>query len=1131
MLELYSHQPRHPNSLELSVSLQAHSRIDEKASPLRDDLARASDGLAYVIQHFFANRMPHASQGANLYDVQYNWKASQKGSVPNVIRRGTKGSQGRKAPQRIKFLNLSSGRTLQGPTSALLKTHFINTSFANVLKNSQPGPYIILKPRLSNQILFFDYEDSFGNKLASEPIRFESYAVSPVATTGWPSVPYVQVPSGLDALIDRLVSRFATVSPGHDDPEVLPIFVDLDKASGNIPFDLVAERLPPIASRWTQIEIVRLARKTWQRRAPFSLPLRVGANSPALADALATMRARDWYSGNIAVQQFGLQISASRPIAQTLHPPQDLVLCGTADLQDMFGTLNRMDLEDRPRVIIAVGDPILSPVSFPDGVSVLLVSSKSGPAGLADFVKEFLYGIIHDGSLPAALKAATLRAGEQLAATPRLISDPHAIRDLRFKDALVAVLDEALNLHNSPSVDMRTTDWRGTKYVPKTLRRVAEKSESMSMINKVLSLNANFSRESLGLIPIAEARKTLDRAHIVNEIVTTELAQAAREASTRRTFTSLQQRRADITLLRDEPNYSYSLFVRPGEKLQAGANFWLRMQIGRRSPASIVIGENPPIDPLLPNTDPKDGHYLHAALFAQDFTSRSQQMCRVFLPRFGSSEAVFFAISAPTSHGFARFRIGIYYDLPGETEFSDEPSHYRNHLLQMFLLEATVGEASIPLSEQETGLGVRLEFSRTSRFANLDQLSERRLSIAINDDPKGSHRLLMKGGTNRQDVLWSETAGDEALRKMRTILEEVTWDTTKAGPRFPEDLVQKPEAEFDKSIERLARAGGTLYHSLWTQAREDFQDVLRNLQDDSEKVIQITRLATNFLFPWASLYDFDRPSTKTDPSPITVCKGFTRPGFSCRQCLDNCLFPDKSQTYCVYGFWGMRHKLEQLLHTPFQGEDAIVQIKRAAQNAVHISVGVTGQIVDQFVPTLKSTLGKDSVYDLHSLEEMMKLLWSQTDRPAILLVLGHYEKPADNEPRITFAGDGWFEPGDITKEVIKLRKWKDSNPVVVLAACESAAANLESITSFLAAFADARAAAVIGTETTVFEGLACRFAKEISVALMEEPDPESDSKKKSLGLAVLEFRRRLLLDFNPLGLVFTPYGDADLHRA
>ncbi len=302
------------------------------------------------------------------------------------------------------------------------------------------------------------------------------------------------------------------------------------------------------------------------------------------------------------------------------------------------------------------------------------------------------------------------------------------------------------------------------------------------------------------------------------------------------------------------------------------------------------------------------------------------------------------------------------------------------------------------------------------------------------------------------------------------------------------------------------------------------------MSNTSDGVIQIIRLATNFLFPWSALYDFDVPSEKPGGPPAEVCTGFTRPGYSCQKCLQDCLHPDKSETYCVYGFWGNRHQVEQLLHTPFQKEDAITVIRPMPEQAVSVSVGIKGNYMDRIVETLQKILGDKAVYPVQSLKETLARLWSEKDRPAILLVLGHYETPQPDKPQITFAGNEWLQPSDITRTVQKLAKWKEPNPVVVLAACETAAASLESITSFLSAFADARASAVIGTETTVFEGLACRFAQEIATSLMQPSAGIEPDKRRTLGDAVLQFRRELLLDFNPLGLVFTPYGDAGLHR-
>jgi hypothetical protein len=52
----------------------------------------------------------------------------------------------------------------------------------------------------------------------------------------------------------------------------------------------------------------------------------------------------------------------------------------------------------------------------------------------------------------------------------------------------------------------------------------------------------------------------------------------------------------------------------------------------------------------------------------------------------------------------------------------------------------------------------------------------------------------------------------------------------------------------------------------------------------------------------------------------------------------------------------------------------------------------------------------------------------------------------------------------------------------------------------------------------------------LSPALVGTPsqDPEAPVKRKSVGVAMLAFRRNLIRSFNPPGLVFTAYGYADL---
>src|SRR5262249_2404819 len=146
-------------------------------------------------------------------------------------------------------------------------------------------------------------------------------------------------------------------------------------------------------------------------------------------------------------------------------------------------------------------------------------------------------------------------------------------------------------------------------------------------------------------------------------------------------------------------------------------------------------------------------------------------------------------------------------------------------------------------------------------------------SIAVNEDPQGTHRLMVKGGKVNQDVRWTEAALNVALTRVRQLLEKMTWTDNKTGPRFPYDPPVKPEAEFKSCIQQLASAGKTLYDGLWVESREEFQDALRNVSNTSDGVIQIVQLATNFLFPWSALYDFDVPREEPGDPAAEVCTG------------------------------------------------------------------------------------------------------------------------------------------------------------------------------------------------------------------------------------------------------------------
>lgn len=71
----------------------------------------------------------------------------------------------------------------------------------------------------------------------------------------------------------------------------------------------------------------------------------------------------------------------------------------------------------------------------------------------------------------------------------------------------------------------------------------------------------------------------------------------------------------------------------------------------------------------------------------------------------------------------------------------------------------------------------------------------------------------------------------------------------------------------------------------------------------------------------------------------------------------------------------------------------------------------------------------------------------------------------------------------------------------------------------------AHAAGVVGTEITVFESLATKFAERFLAALLI---PGRDRSRRSLGDAIRATRLALLRELNPLGLVYIPFALATL---
>jgi hypothetical protein len=364
----------------------------------------------------------------------------------------------------------------------------------------------------------------------------------------------------------------------------------------------------------------------------------------------------------------------------------------------------------------------------------------------------------------------------------------------------------------------------------------------------------------------------------------------------------------------------------------------------------------------------------------------------------------------------------------------------------------------------------------------------------------------------------------KALQEVRDALEWASHNDARDGPRFPADLEKGREDDFDAAIWRLAKSGRDLWRQLRVKvAGTPLLGVLEAVIDETDKFIQVIHLA-NFPFPWTALYDFQLPDPPVGTQP-TICKGFRRKlpdgaPYSCSNCLKNCLFPDKSQAVCVYGFWGTRHQTELLLATKTDKAD---QLQPIGPGAVGFMVGAPGEYLGKIPGDLTKNLGP-LARQIADDEKIPAMLWKQ--RPAILLLAGHYKTETvvgEREgARLTLPGNQFLKPEDIVDASVGNPSWTDPRSIILLAACKGGVIDISNSVNFVNSFTSIGAGAVIGPEAIIYEGLARRFAVEMSDALVNQ---------SSVGAAMLAFRHNLIRSLNPLGLVFTAYGYADLAAA
>jgi hypothetical protein len=713
--------------------------------------------------------------------------------------------------------------------------------------------------------------------------------------------------------------------------------------------------------------------------------------------------------------------------------------------------------------------------------------------------------------LHEAVKSVERKVNEDV----RLFTNPTANHDLRISDALREVRRDVLKLQ---ALFTQPLQLPASMNIPRLSELISHHSLGLVSIQKaadtVYYSSADFSRETRGLKPLVNAESEIRDATTAAEIVGTDLAALIDDKEVRDQLEAHQLRTVDVGLDRLDTDPFLSS-VEPNRTLQAGGHYQLRIHIGNPLPGSLMQGPVPYIDPLLPDPKQANGHPLEIAVQRKEFELLSQSVKQTFLPRFGAAEPVYFTIRAPRESGTATLRICVY---------------YRNYLLQSFLLQAEITHSEEFRNEPATR--AQLEYSRTERFTNLDDLQARAISIGANLNQAGdTHELFIKGakvGT----VPLGDKAFTDAMDDIRAVLLKATVDSTDATlPRiYPPAVKGHPApSEMAEVTRRLADKGHELYNAFFRAARFDaaLMKSLGSLRDTKAETIQVVRFYERVVFPWVLLYDFEPPETGSG----NVCLG---------QVLDvtgvaqSCGHGPRDKEYCIRGFWGIRHRVEELIRGG-PTDNAVKVISRLpGREFIRIVTDFSVPGAPELQNDLQAALDTDASVGPVDSQALIKLLWKKPpERPAMLLILGHLETGAPqfpNEPKgeriVLVPQKNWLTGESISNEFnAALEAWDQPRPLVLLMACGSATTNVDKVNDFVIALNAAGAGAIVGTECVVFSDFASAFARYLTLRLWNR---NVAGQATSLGQAMTEFRVQTLESGNPLAFVFRSIGDADL---
>ena len=463
---------------------------------------------------------------------------------------------------------------------------------------------------------------------------------------------------------------------------------------------------------------------------------------------------------------------------------------------------------------------------------------------------------------------------------------------------------------------------------------------------------------------------------------------------------------------------------------------------------------------------------------------------------------LYFPVETPTAAGEARLRCNVYCD---------------GVLVQSRLVRARVQAGGARAAGPALASDLDYSLSHSLHPGQLAALPGADLSVMLNGD-EDVHRFRFYGEAEdpgrpfKEDAPFDTTRLDGIIDYCRKGLRIAAWGNEEEWTEEIEPRYGSPPSddELARDLALLAIRGRMAYVDLIEQLSGGRGEALRNRMRRPGRV-EIAASPERFI-PGAMFYDAPI-ETGRDVTELRLCPDFvaarksTRPLDAAKCFGGDCANWGDKLVVCPSGFWGFRHSLGWPISRELSDTPGVLRYQTAPRTGMAYAEDLAA--ATEHYDAVERLLGSiDVAADRDELIEMLR-----TRAQQLVYVYCHGGLTPGGAPYVRVGPENGAR---LTKNEIYELALTHGTSLVFLNGCRTTAVSPRQLFDLVGALVDrGGAVGVIGTEITVFEPMAARFALAFLERFLQHGT--------TLGEAVRHARLNELKWGNPLGLVYVPF--------